>query len=114
MIQRPPRSTRVRSSAASQQSKRQILIDTGNLGRVDILERKGSYYVSYIDEENNGASIKLAEINNREIVHTYMIAGVSTSRKTGFPRMINISDGILIAYTNADTEAIEVQKLKLD
>lgn len=90
-----------------------VLIDTANLGRIDLLVRNNNYYVSYLDRETDKTSIKIAELKDRVIMNIFSIADVSPSRKTGFPRIVNVKDGIMIAYTNAGDDKIEIRKLKL-
>ena len=85
-----------------------LLIDQGSLGRVDILATNGVFYISYLDKLENGSEIKIAEIRDNKIIATHKIVQVSSSRKTGFPRMALLHDGILIAYTD-----IEIDKMSL-
>lgn len=90
-----------------------LLVDADNLGRVDILAKGDSYFVSYLDESEEGNEIQVAEIQDGIIVTTHMIATVSNARKTGFPRMAlaKHGEGIYITYTNVETDNVEIKFL---
>ncbi len=90
-----------------------LLIDANNLGRVDVLARGDIYYVSYLDNAESESELKIAEIKNAKIIHTYTIAKVSSSRKTGFPRMAlaDYDAGIYITYTDKGINKIAIKFL---
>ncbi len=88
-----------------------LLIDTNNLGRVDILASGGSYYISYLDKAEDESVVKITEVQDGKIVDTTTIASVSSSRKTGFPRMALAAYdvGIFIAYTDVESNKVKLK-----
>ncbi len=92
-----------------------ILIDENNLGRVDLLADDGTYYVSFIDDTEKGAEIRIVKIEGNRLIDYYTIAQVSPSRKTGFPKMAMAENGngIFVAYTNVDSKKVVMKYLGL-
>lgn len=90
-----------------------ILIDEGNIGRVDILAFDGAYYISYMDDTALGTEIKIAKIQNSKIVDIYSISNVSSSRKTGFPRMAldEKRGGVYVTYTDVGKKQVVLKYL---
>jgi len=90
-----------------------FIIDDNNLGRVDLLAFDGAYYISYMDETQSGTEIRIAKIQDDKITDSYFIAKVSSSRKTGFPRMSLAEDGegIYITFTDVETKKVEIKFL---
>lgn len=90
-----------------------LIIDTNNLGRVDLLAFDGAYYISFMDETESGSEIKIVKVQENKIINTYSITKVSKARKTGFPRMaLSEHDaGIYITYTDVETNKIEIKFL---
>jgi len=88
-----------------------IVVETGTIGRVDVLVNKNDFYVSYIDETTNGTVLKIAKINNNELVNTYSISPIISARKTGFPRMAQIKNGLFMAYTGARSNKLELKSV---
>lgn len=90
-----------------------LVIDEHNLGRVDIVAFEGDYYISYMDQSESGSEVKIAKISRGQIINTHTIVQVAASRKTGFPRMALLPDGILITYTNVENNKVELKFLDL-
>ncbi len=92
-----------------------ILIDSINLGRVDVLANKGSYYVSFMDKIEEEAEIKIVEIKSGKVVNTHAVGVLSVSRKTGFPRMALAKNGkgIYVAYVDVDKKQVAMKYLAL-
>jgi BNR repeat protein len=90
-----------------------LLIDENNKGRVDVLANKGAYYLSFMDDSDEGAEIKIVKIETNKILQTYSIANVSASRKTGFPRMALAENGmgIFVVYTDEETNKVALKHL---
>ncbi len=90
-----------------------LIIDEGNLGRVDILAFDGAYYISYMDEAEKDSEIRIAKVEDNKVIGTYAIANVSSSRKTGFPRMTLAEDGggIYVTYTDVESNQVKLKFL---
>lgn len=91
-----------------------LVVDTVNVGRVDLLANKHDYYLSYIDKQPAGGVITIARIVEGKVVSLHPIVNVSPSRKTGFPRMAFLPDnqGVLLAYTQADSSQVLLKQIK--
>ena len=101
------------SSDKGQTYSTPLIIDESNLGRVDLLTLDGAYYISYMDVLESATEIRIAKIQDHKITDNYTIATVSTSRKTGFPRMMTTPDGIMVVYTNVENNKVELKFLSL-
>ncbi len=105
----------VTSTDGGKTYSKSVIIDEKNLGRVDVLSNNESYFISYIDQAETGGEIKVVEVKDRKIVNTFLVTNVSSSRKTGFPRMALTStgDGIYVAYTDVDSKKVVMKYLDI-
>lgn len=103
------------SSDKGKTYKTPLLIDENNKGRVDVLANGGAYYLSFIDDTDAGAEIKIMEIKENKISKTYSVTNVSASRKTGFPRMALAKDGksIYVSYADVDKKQVVLEYVEL-
>lgn len=103
----------VTSNDAGKSYSEPLQIDESNLGRVDILAFDGAHYISYMDQSESGTEIKIAKVEDNKIIDTYAVAKVSSSRKTGFPRMALAENGtgIFVVYTDVETNNIAIKFL---
>ncbi len=92
-----------------------ILIDENNLGRVDMIAADGKYYLSYMDQAESGAEIKIVKIEGNRLVESYSVTPVASSRKTGFPRIALSAngDGIFVTYTDIDSKKVALKYLDI-
>lgn len=92
-----------------------LLIDENNLGRVDIIASEGAYYVSYMDETEEEAALKIVKIDGGKISSSSAVTKLTSSRKTGFPRIIlaETGDGIFITYTDVETKKVVLDYMAL-
>ncbi|MCF6351483.1 MAG: exo-alpha-sialidase [Cyclobacteriaceae bacterium] len=92
-----------------------ILIDENNLGRVDLLADDGTYYLSFMDNTEKGAELRIIKIEGNRLIDYYTIAQVSPSRKTGFPRMAlaENGEGIYVTYVDVDKKQVAMKYLAL-
>ena len=93
-----------------------IRIDEGNpLGRVDVVMiSKDEALISWLEQKEEGAAIKVAQVNEEGEVSEYItIAESKTSRQSGFPRMVKNGNQIIFAWTYVD-EATNVKTAIMD
>jgi hypothetical protein len=79
-----------------------IQVDLGStIGRVDaIMRRNGDIWVSWVETEQQEGRIYLRKIASDGSLSEPILAGVTeSSRGSGFPRMMDTQDGILMAWT---------------
>jgi hypothetical protein len=72
-----------------------------SLGRVDlIIDEDGSVYVSWMNQRGEVADIMLTEVSPEGTIRDTRGIGVtSASRNSGFPRMVQVEESILFAWT---------------
>ena len=87
-------------------SKERIKISDSILGRVDVLVvGKDKAVVCWIEPNKDTASIMLADVYaDGTIDNKQVVAKVSPSRSSGFPRLAKVHGGILVAWTDLDRE----------
>lgn len=93
-----------------------IRIDEGNpLGRVDIVMiSENEAMVSWLEQKEESAAIKLAQVNKVGIVgERFIVAESKSSRQSGFPRMVKNKNQIIFAWTNV-AEVTNVKSVMLD
>ncbi len=77
------------------------------LGRIDIrlLDDNSSAGVSWIDEEDDQALIKFRIVNSFGVSsNDYIIARTSSSRSSGFPKMVKVNNQVVFAWTQSSNE----------
>lgn len=91
---------------------------TGNtLGRVDaLLATDGSAIIATLHGIGNGAAeVRLQRVGMDGTVHPpLVVAETSASRLSGFPRLAQTADGIVVAWTNVEGEATAVMAALVD
>jgi hypothetical protein len=79
-----------------------IQIDLGStIGRVDALMREnGEIWVSWMESAQQDGRIYLRKIGHDGSLSDPILAGVTeSSRSSGFPRIMDTQDGIMVAWT---------------
>ena len=79
----------------------------GYVGRVDVVMLDEKTAVAcWLEPENETISVMIATVHkDGSITDRRTIAEVTSSRKSGFPRIAKIKDGLLIAWTDKDSHA---------
>ena len=94
-----------------------IRIDSGNPeGRVDVIMLEdGRTLVSWLENKEEGeAAIQMTIIDrNMEKSETISLASSSTSRSSGFPRIVQVGDDIILAWTGVDGKKTKVKTAKI-
>lgn len=85
------------------------------LGRVDAIIHKGKYYVSWMSSQMEMATIFIKEIGEQNKSKSAQLIGKnSSSRSSGFPRMIGYKDQLIIAWTDATDSMSIVKTFKIE
>ena len=81
-----------------------IRIDDGNpIGRVGIVLLENTVFVSWLEQVDEGAEIKLAQISNKnKKENSVTISSSSSLRKSGFPQIEKTKDKIIFAWTHVE------------
>ncbi len=82
-----------------------IVIDEAqNSGRVDVLmDPNGDAWISWLSSENAEPTLAIRKWHeNGTLDKTHYINGMDVSRRSGFPRMAAVDDGILMAWTDPE------------
>lgn len=93
------------SSNSGEKFSEPIRVDEGNpIGRVDIVMiSKNEALVSWLEQKEEGAAVKLVQVNDKEIVgKKNTITESKASRQSGFPRMVRNGNQIFFAWTHVD------------
>jgi hypothetical protein len=71
------------------------------MGRVDIdAAPDGTFYVSWMEQQNDLARIYLRKTDGNEMLTLPVLIGsTDTGRSSGFPRLVALNDGIMLAWT---------------
>ena len=84
------------------------VVDDGRpIGRVDVVlkDEGGTAVVSWLEQTNAGASVRLRRVDAGGASASHTLAGSSTARSSGFPRMA-VSDGeLVVAWRDASEPA---------
>ena len=84
------------------------VVDDGRpIGRVDVVlkDEGGAAVVSWLEQTNAGASVRLRRVDAGGASASHTLAGSSTARSSGFPRMA-VSDGeLVVAWRDASEPA---------
>ncbi len=89
-----------------------LMVDDGRpLGRVDVMMTDyKSAIVSWMEDKGDEAEIRIVEMNSSgKIGESFTVATTSSSRKSGFPVMGKIQDGILVSWTDVDSTGTRVR-----
>lgn len=100
-----PKVQLARSADGGRTFQEPILISKDNtIGRNDVIVRDdGSVYVSYMVSYENLGYVMLRKLNPDGTLDDPVTVGVTASgRKSGFPRIVELDDGILFAWTQTD------------
>jgi len=91
----------------SEQMNAPIQVSDGYVGRVDVVMLDEKTAVAcWLEPENETISVMIATVHkDGSITDRRTIAEVTSSRKSGFPRIAKIKDGLLIAWTDKDSHA---------
>ncbi len=83
-----------------------ILISNSILGRIDIVViNKDTAVATWLEPNGETASVMLAAIHRNGTVNKKrVVASVSPSRSSGFPRIAKVMGGILVAWTDSNRE----------
>jgi hypothetical protein len=90
------------SDDGGQHFEEPIQINQGTaMGRVDIdASPDGSFYVSWMEQHNDLAGIYLRKTNGIELLtRPALIGSTDSGRNSGFPRMLALNEGIMLAWT---------------
>ncbi len=81
-----------------------IQLSDGFMGRVDVVMLDEKTAVAcWLEPSNDTTSVMVATVHrDGSITDRQTIAEVASSRKSGFPRIAKIKDGLLIAWTDKD------------
>ena len=104
------------SSDAGANFSKPIQVDNGSpLGRVDIvMMTDGEALVSWLENNDNTASIKLVHVNKEGVAgEKITIVESNTSRKSGFPRMEKKGKQLILAWTHVE-EKTKIKSAILD
>ena len=90
--------------ADSEGIKKPIQISTSIKGRVDILLRTPTLATAcWIEPNGETASVMLVDVHiDGTVDNRRTIAEVSSSRSSGFPRLVKVNGGLLVAWTELD------------
>ena len=74
------------------------------IGRADVvISEEGSVYVSYLSNVAESGRVMMREVTpDGELMNAIEVGITSSSRRSGFPRMALIDDGLLFAWTQTD------------
>lgn len=100
-----PRVQLARSADGGESFQEPIVIaDENTIGRPDlVLSEDGSIYVSYIVRSDNLGYVMLRKVNPDGTTEVPLQVGVtSSSRSSGFPRLVETEKGVLFAWTQTD------------
>lgn len=81
-----------------------IKISSSAMGRVDVvlLDEKTAT-VCWIEPEDDTASVMLADVHiDGTVNNKRVVASVSSTRSSGFPRLARVQGGIIVAWTDID------------
>ncbi|MBX2963890.1 MAG: exo-alpha-sialidase [Cyclobacteriaceae bacterium] len=83
---------------------------TETIGRVDlVMLEENRALVSWME----GSEIKIIEVNSRgEIGQPVTVAASSSARASGFPQLTKANDGVMAAWTDAETKQIKTALVK--
>ena len=107
----PDNNTRINLTLIDTKTKETILLDSlkydGILGRLDLAKNGDNILLSWIEEKDDFAYVMINSMSpeNLKILKPEKVAKVSSSRASGFPRVIAYKDGFLVAW-------IDNQKVK--
>jgi hypothetical protein len=73
------------------------------LGRVQVVERRGRFAVAWMDETDDGAVLRLAEIeaDGPRVVGRHDLVSLAGGRVAGFPRIASLGDRLLVVWTGS-------------
>jgi hypothetical protein len=96
-----------------------IRVDGGQpLGRVDVVMSGGDILVSWIEETETGAELRLAQVGPTGDISPHVAAPMTRSRGGGFPRMAVSGGNVLLAWLDYDEDSrqtrIEVARVRLN
>lgn len=80
-----------------------VVIDNAqNSGRVDVvLDPNGDTWISWLGSQNAEPTLALRKWQqNGSLGNTHYIRGMDVTRRSGFPRMASVDEGILMAWTD--------------
>lgn len=100
-----PRVQLARSANGGESFQEPILIaNESTIGRPDLILREdGSIYVSYIVRSDDLGYVMLRKVNPDGTTEIPLEVGVtSSSRSSGFPRLVETENGVLFAWTQTD------------
>ncbi|MEQ9310469.1 MAG: hypothetical protein RLN90_13525 [Balneolaceae bacterium] len=93
-----------------------IIVDsTSALGRVDIIAKdENSSWISWMSRNDDSAELNLKLISiEGETLEEHVITILDSSRKSGFPQITRINEGVLIAWTNISESGNSIQTVIL-
>ena len=82
----------------------------------ELHKTKGSIYVSWMEANNKDARLKVAEYNLKgQRITEFVVASMSSARKSGFPRMVRVKNEIIMVYTDvSDLGSQRIRTLKIN
>jgi hypothetical protein len=101
-----PRANVAFSTDAGATFGRALQFDDGApLGRVDIVMLPdGAALVVWLERGANGGMIKARRVDTGgALSQSFMVAGTSAARSSGFPRLVRAGDDVIFAWTDAST-----------
>jgi hypothetical protein len=84
------------------------VVDDGRpIGRVDVVleDESGTAVVSWLEETDAGASIRLRRVDAGGASASVSLAGTSTARSSGFPRIAASEGELVVAWRDASEPA---------
>ncbi len=81
-----------------------VIDETKNSGRVDVvLDPTGDAWISWLGSENDQPRLALRNWQqNGTVGKTHYVSGMDVTRRSGFPRMAAVDEGILMAWTDPE------------
>ena len=102
------------SSDAGATFSEPIQIDEGNpLGRVDLVFVEGGVVVSWLENKEKWAAIKLQKVNRQgKIGANKLLTKTSPARASGFPILEKLDEQLLMAWTEIIDEEEEITTVR--
>lgn len=91
------------SSDTGETFSKRLRIDDGNpLGRVEVLALPSSVFVTWMEQTEDGAEVRLKQVNKLgSVVGFWTVANTNKERSSGFPQLVGNSDRLVLAWTEA-------------
>ena len=77
-----------------------IRIDDGRpLGRIEVLTLSSSAFVVWMEQTDDGAEIRLKQVDQGTVTGFWTVANTSEERSSGFPQLAGDSERLVLAWT---------------